>query len=82
MLALPVDPEAGFLQRPDRAQVINAGKLRHSLRGDDFHFANFAMRVGFAVDLEIFSNRISDIAESFFNICSLGVASRHFGATH
>ena len=29
MFALPINPESGFLQRFDRAQMIYAGKFRH-----------------------------------------------------
>jgi len=29
MFALPINPESGFLQRFDRAQMTYAGKFRH-----------------------------------------------------
>ncbi len=81
VLSLSVDLEAGFLQRVDRTQMINARELRHSLSRHDFHLANFATRVRFAVKIEITPNRVFDVFQCFLHVRSLGVTPGQFGTT-
>ena len=50
MFTLSIDMEARFLQRFNRPQMINAGQLRHQLRRDYFHFADFTTRIRFRRD--------------------------------
>ena len=82
MFTLPIDMEARFLQRFDRAQMINAGKFRHQLRRDDFHFADFTTRIRFAIEINVAANRVLDICERVFDICTLRVAPGQFRTTH
>ena len=75
MFTLSIDMEARFLQRFNRAQMINAGQLRHQLRRDYFHFADFTTRIRFSVEIDVAANRVFDICKRVFYICTLRVAS-------
>jgi hypothetical protein len=70
-----------FLQRFDRTLMIYAGKLRHQLWRDDFHFANFTSCVRFAINFQIFSDCILNIAESVLDIHALRMAAGQFRTT-
>lgn len=74
MFTLSIDMEARFLQRFNRAQMINAGQLRHQLRRDYFHFADFTTRIRFSVEIDVAANRVFDICKRVFYICTLRVA--------
>ncbi len=71
VLTLSINLEAGFLQRLNGAQMIYAGKFRHKLGRHHFHFANFAARLGLAIEIDIAANRVFDIRECFFDISAL-----------
>ena len=81
MFALAIDVETRFLQRFDRALMIYAGKLRHQLWRHDFHFANFTSCVRFAINFQIFSDCIPNIAESVLDIHALRMAAGQFRTT-
>lgn len=71
VLALAVDLKASFLQRLRGAQVIYAGQLRHQLRGDNFHLSNLTARLGFAVNFQIFPDRVFDVFQRLLDVRSL-----------
>ena len=75
MPTLSIDMESGLFERSDRAQMIYAGQLRHQLRCDYFHFADFTTRIRFSVEIDVAANRVLDVCKCVFYICTLRVAS-------
>ena len=61
--------------------MVYAGKFGHQLRGDDFHFPNFAPRLTLAVEIDVATNRVLDVCERLFDCGALRVTSRQFRTT-